>query len=233
MSLMKLDNPFPLGWWGFELEGYRPCDSTYCWFSFDSLPPLPYEHFQEDLNWLTSLEPQIDSIMKQYRLLEEEIILIENFKNLISSAHIEGITLPEPFVNFMGNLEFQKRVPSCTACYFEIRDQLMPCPVNQNNFVIRFLNDQQGVCTWYLYLMPGGEHCVIVSRSWFDLLALGDQDFTDENYVEAVQATYVCAQSFEEFLYRFWLENCIWFALNERHRHLTDAEESYLRHHKA
>jgi hypothetical protein len=62
------------------------------------------------------------------------------------------------------------------------------------------------------------------------LLSLNDQEFTNEDYTEAFQRTLICAQSFEEFLYRFWLENCIWFVLTDKHRQLTDEEENYLRH---
>ena len=38
----------------------------------------------------------------------------------------------------------------------------------------------------------------------------------------------ICADSFEEFVYRFWLENSIWYALVEE-RKLTDTQEAYRR----
>jgi hypothetical protein len=232
--MQSSNNLFPFGWWGFGLQGYRRCNSTYCWFPYESLPPLPYKLFQEDFNWLPILEPYVASRMKQYWLPDEDQgLIVENVEKLAASAQAQDIALPQAFVKFISDLELQKYIPSCTACYFELSDQLIPCPVNKDNFVIRFLNDQQGVFTWYLYLIPNDEHRIIVSRSYFDQLAINSQYFTNEDYREVIQDTFICANSFEEFLYRFWLENCIWFALIDKHRRLTDTEQAYLEYYLA
>lgn len=220
---------FPPGWLSFGLEGYRSCDSTYCWFPYESLPPLAPQTFPGDFRWLSPLEPFLISELEPYQQ-EERALIPENIKKLTASAHDQGIVLPEPFVAFMSNLEWQERIPSCTACYFELRDQIMPCPVNQGHCAVRFLNDQQSVCTWYLYLAPDGGHNIIVSGSDFDLYATQPQEFPEEEKLEAIQNTFVCAGSFEEFLYRFWLENHLWFLLTDRYREPTKAEENYLRH---
>jgi hypothetical protein len=60
-----------------------------------------------------------------------------------------------------------------------------------------------------------------------------DQEFTKEVHAEVLHDTYICAQSFEEFLYRFWLENCIEFTLIDKHRSLTEIEQHYLMHYSA
>lgn len=224
---------FPAGWLSFDLKDYRACDSTYCWFPYESLPPLARPTFQGDFRWLTPLDPYLIAELEPYRLPEEDqALILESIKNLTASARDEGIVLPEPFVAFMSSLEWQARIPSCTACYFDLRDQLSTCPVNEGHFAIRFLNDQQSVCTWYLYLAPNGEHNVIVSSFDFGLLATQPEEFTDEEKLKAIQRTFVCAGSFEEFLYRFWLENHLWFVLNDRYRELTEPEEHYLKHYK-
>ena len=225
------DGSFPSGWWGFGLSGYRPCSQTYCWFPYDSLPALPYRSFQGDFAWLPPLEPHLIPIMERFwPPHDRQRLSMENLNKLTAAAQEKGIALPKPFVAFMSNLEFQKRIPSCTACYFELYDRVMPCPVHQNNLAIRFLDDQQSVLTWYLYLTPRGEHCVVVSRSIFDFLTEYEQQFTEAVRAEVLRDTFVCAPSFEEFLYRFWLENCIEFTLMERHRDLTDREQDYLSH---
>jgi hypothetical protein len=224
---------FPPGWLSFGLKDYRACDSTYCWFPYESLPPLAHQTFQGDFRWLTPLDPYLIAELEPYRLPEEEqTLILENIRNLTTSARNKGIVLPEPFVAFMSSLEWQARIPSCTACTFELRELLISCPKNEGHFAVRFLNDQQSVCTWYLYLTPTGEHNVIVSRSNFDLFETYPQEFTDEEKLEAIQSTFVCAGSFEEFLYRFWLENHLWFVLNDRYRDLTEPEENYLKHYK-
>jgi len=41
--------------------------------------------------------------------------------------------------------------------------------------------------------------------------------------------TAFCAPSFEAFLYRFWLENSLWFALSDN-QSLTDEQQRYVSH---
>ena len=225
------DGLFPLGWWGFGLSGYRPCNQTYCWFPYDSLPVLPHQSFHGDFAWLTPLESHLVLIVEQFwPPYDRQRLSAENLKKLTAATEEKGFLLPKPFVAFMSNLELQKCIPSCTACYFELYDRVMPCPVHKDNLVIRFLDDQQSVFTWYLYLTRRGEHCVVVSRSIFDFLTEYEQQFTEAVRAEVLRDTFVCAPSFEEFLYRFWLENRIEFALMERHRELTDIEQDYLSH---
>lgn len=61
--------------------------------------------------------------------------------------------------------------------------------------LIRFLNDQQGVVFWYLDLAGP----VLATNRYVD---------TDTNPAET--NVYLVADSFEEFLYRYWLENLLW-----------------------
>ena len=225
------DKSFPWGWWGFGLSGYRPCNQTYCWFPYDSLPALPYKGFQGDFTWLPPIEPHLIPIMERFwPPYDRQRSSVENLNKLLAAVKEKGISLPKPFLAFMSNLDLQKRIPSCTACYFELYDRVMPCPVHKDNLVIRFLDDQQSVFTWYLYLTSHGEHCVVVSRSIFDFLTEYEQQFTEEVRAEVLRDTFVCAPSFEEFLYRFWLENSIEFTLMEGHRELKEIEQDYLSH---
>ncbi|HLG77123.1 MAG TPA: hypothetical protein VKX46_11965 [Ktedonobacteraceae bacterium] len=56
----------------------------------------------------------------------------------------------------------------------------------------------------------------------------------EEEHIDRATATantYVCALSFEEFIYRFWLENTLWYKLfhyRSGDPALTSAEEHYL-----
>jgi hypothetical protein len=221
--------PFPPGWLSFDLAGYRPCDSTYCLFAYETLPPLPLEYLRDDFHWLEPLDDDLETLMQPYRPSHtEREYTLENLNQLISSAQQRNLLLPDTFIRFMGALNLQDRIPSCTACYFDLPDKIVACPVEKTNFIIRFLNDQQGVLAWYLYLLPNLEHCIIVSDSWYDELSF--QELGREE-IEAIRAnTFFCAASFEEFLYRFWLENHLWFTLAENKKPLTDEQQRYLRH---
>jgi hypothetical protein len=193
--------PFKLGWFSFGLWSFRPCKATYCLFPNESIPPIPETAFTGSLDWLHPLEKDIDHEMQEYRHAEEEGICMERLNQLLASAQQLGLSLPEPFVRLMASQELQDRIPSCTACYFDIPEKIVPCPGSENGYVIRFLNDQQFVLLWYLYLNPQGEHCVLVTHPRFHDLAespeYAEPFQSEEERQEALKGVYVCAPSFE------------------------------------
>jgi len=71
------------------------------------------------------------------------------------------------------------------------------------------------VC-WYLYL-PADELPFVISSSG-DVINhfLDTIDFAKraESVDVAKKYAAIAARSFDEFLYRFWIENCIWFHLD-------------------
>jgi hypothetical protein len=88
------------------------------------------------------------------------------------------------------------------------------------------------VLHWLLYVGPEGSEAVLVTES-----PLG---FDDERGGASVHLATpdgaVCASSFSEFLYRFWIENEIWFRVVEPDSDepaeppLTDEQRSYAEH---
>jgi hypothetical protein len=120
----------------------------------------------------------------------------------------------------------QQRIPSCTACYFDAPQRIVAAPPPGNGILLRFMNDQQWCVLWHLYVEKSGAHAVLASEVAFDL----DAEEDDE---EAPKPTLVlCGSSFEEFLYRIWIENSAWFALVEGHRDLSAREKAYLEHYR-
>ena len=128
----------------------------------------------------------------------------------------------------MADPRLQDRVPSCTACYFDLPDHLTPSPFGDAGYFVRFLNDQQWCVLWHLYVVPSGDHCVVASTRAFDDPSSGEDEETLA-YADDQEVTVVCAPDFEAFLYRFWLENHIWFALEEGWP-LTEEQREYLGH---
>jgi hypothetical protein len=71
------------------------------------------------------------------------------------------------------------------------------------------------VC-WYLYILHDAEPFVVA------LCGLDGEPFLDaidfpaspSLIAQSKQSTFYAAHSFEEFLYRFWIENTIWFCLD-------------------
>lgn len=263
--------PFHYGWWSFDLGEYRPCDGTYCYYEYNSLPPIAEAQFDGSLRWLEQAQqadeedaeepeqpaPQFDqmSVGTLQRLQEDQSYqdafaqeqdrLTARLSALTASAQELGLTLPKAFLRLMASPALRDSIPSCTACYFDLSKKIVPCPASEEGYIIRFLNDQQDVLSWYLYLTTQGEHCVLVSPFELDKAANEEAEESDEGEAEEdreqaekrrrsiIANTLVCAPSFEAFIYRFWLENVLWFNLNEAEGSLSEAQQRYLAHYKA
>jgi hypothetical protein len=218
--------PFRHGWYAFDLGQYRPCDSTYCLSPYAELPPVPAP--DESLAWLGPLDERTDQQMQVHR---DRQVTSGKLDQIVASAQRLGLSLPPSFLRLMGSPELQNRIPSCTACYYSLSDSVIPCPGSEQGYIVRFLNDQQEVLLWYLYLTPAGEQCVLVSPIMLDEVA--QRGALSEEWRQAILAsTFECAPTFAEFTYRFWLENVIWFKLNDTAASLTPDEQSYVAHYE-
>ncbi|HEY7094311.1 MAG TPA: hypothetical protein VH393_14095 [Ktedonobacterales bacterium] len=218
--------PFRRGWYAFDLGQYRPCDGTYCLSPYEDLPPVPAP--DESLAWLGPLDERTDQQMQIHR---DRQVASGKLDQIAASAQRLGLTLPPSFLRLMGSPELQERIPSCTACYFSLSDDIIPCPGSEQGHIVRFLNDQQEVLLWYLYLTPAGEQRVLVSP--YSLEEIAQRGPLSEEWRQAILAnTFECAPTFAEFIYRFWLENVIWFKLNDQAAPLTDDEQKYVTHYE-
>ncbi len=121
--------------------------------------------------------------------------------------------LPPSFVDFVRKPALTAAIPSCTACWWE--EALPFLPLEDGTTLVRFLNDQQGCLFWYLHLFPDGTHRIVC----------GDAEDPD-SLIEV-------APEFEQFLYRYWVENLAWFLIvdfDEPWDDLPPHVRSYLSH---
>jgi hypothetical protein len=218
--------PFPTGWMSVDLPGYRDCEGTYCFFSYEDLPPIDESLFRGEFQWLPDLSSRLRSIVDIHKQVPDDA-LATGMSSLLSSAEQMGLQLPASFVKFMSSPELRDQIPSCTACYFDLPEKIVESPVGDGGYIIRFLNDQQDILVWSLYLQPSGEHCVLVSN-----FVLDQTDLVDVPQESILKRVAFCAESFESFLYRYWLENTLWNVLVDG-QPLTDEQKRYVRHHKA
>jgi len=200
------DSPFPCRWWGTSLENaglkeVRPDVGTYGRYEFARLPPVPFD-LRGDFAWLITAPTHHGHIGGE--------MAAENAQSLeeLRAASLRlGLPLPEAFVKFMGSPALHVRIRSNSDCYLD----LCPSPIDSpkgDGRLIRFLADSQGCLFWYLYVRPdGSDHAVVSSPGFY---GTDDEQWQDD---EPDPADIVfCAESFEAFLCRFWLENEIWFA---------------------
>lgn len=220
-------NNFPRlkrGWWSSELPEYRPHPNqfaTYSLFSYDELPQVGSD-IESDFSWLSVQSAKEHSLSDNFYPPDKKPDLskiTELQKNL-------KIDLPEEFVLFMKTTDLHTKVRSCTDCYLELPDFVVKTYGFEDGSLVHFLSDSQYVLHWFLYQNTVGEHCVLVSESPY-----GIQGFDlPESINIQTEPIWSCAPSFKEFIYRFWLENEIWFTLVDKDRPLTSMESSYLKH---
>src|SRR4051812_40129817 len=131
----------PRDWWGIELPGYREPraeSATYSEFGSD-LPPIE-RVLDNQLAWLIG-EPEVpgslgedDPTSKPTRPASED-----ELTDLLAGS---GLELPSSFARFITDRAPRSRVRSCTACYLDLGDALVPAP---GGSLIHFLSDQQWV----------------------------------------------------------------------------------------
>jgi hypothetical protein len=199
-------SPFPLGWWGTALdnvglETQRPLVGTYGRYEFANLPQLPVQ-LDGNFGWLAGA-PSYDHSEGSEDALSNSIKITE----LIDACKAVGVPLPMPFLKFAQSLDLQARIRSNTGCFFDFADRPVRSP-GQEGHLVRFLADSQGCIFWYLYMPNSGhEYAVVASPLFFD---------TDEGELQDLeldpQAIVFCAESFEAFVCRFWIENELWFS---------------------
>jgi hypothetical protein len=238
--------PFEYGWYCWDLGEYRPFPHpylTYWLFGYAELPPLPnadanFGYLAEDCG------PPPDALM----LKGIRARLRRKLSALTDEASRRGLTIPESFTRFMPAPELHARFRSGTCYWFTLSNRLVRCPRFDGAYLICFLRDQQDCILWCLCLTPDGGNCVLavpddaataLSETSYAALCgdLGDDEVDDgvdaiEGEESAISTILMCADSFEEFVYRFWLEDEISFKLSglETTQPLTDVERAYLEH---
>lgn len=194
------DAPFPASWWGTGLASVgvaaRPDVGTYGRYEFAELPPLPFP-LSGDFAWLREQEPHEQWAITSDGTAERDLPLLR------AACEPGGPVLPESFVRFMADPELHQRVRSSTACYLDLDVGPVPSPTGKG-VLVRFLADQQGCLFWYLYVTADGtQHAVVCTD---DRYAYDTEPLMGSGVIE------FCAESFEAFICRYWLENEIFFA---------------------
>jgi hypothetical protein len=214
-------------WSQIDLPGYREFTGTYREFPTNALPPISIP-LDDNCAWLMQYGTEQDRGLDQYkRDLQPAAVL-----QLAARA---GIELPVSFRHFMSDPRIQKRVRSCTDCYLDPGQRIVETVGSIPGHLIHFLSDSQSCVHWYLHVIADGRAAVLESEylycypiknpEWLDYHSCGLDKIDLQELGFAC-----CATSFPEFLYRFWIENEIWFALqgDKAGRTLTLLERDYV-----
>jgi hypothetical protein len=214
------------GWWSIELPGFRPHleeRGTYSPFPRDTLPPVG-RALDADLRWLLA-EPPVPGSLARGEIEPARPATGEDLARLLRD---DDVPLPSSFVAFVSSPEPRTRVRSCTDCYLDLADFVVPVPGGGS--LVHFLSDSQWVLHWLLYAGPEGAEAVVAA---YEPFGFEDEDESIRAFDAAADEAWMCADTFSEFLYRFWIENEIWFALAYEKRPLTDEQRRYAEHYLA
>jgi len=96
------------------------------------------------------------------------------------------------------------------------------------------MNDSQCCVLWYLLFQPEAPVRVLASsyfieKDIFDAMEYYQDGDVLLDYAAVTSQTCICANSFGEFMFRFGVENMIWYAMHEKHS-LTPLETEYIKH---
>jgi hypothetical protein len=218
--------------WQFpELPGYRePAHDygTYFASDYSALPPVARE-LDDEFGWLRAEPAVLGSLTDaDYSQVPQRPASADELAALIGKS---GVTPPRSFATFVADGQLHARIRSCTACYLDLADVIVP--TEDGGWLIHFLSDSQWVLHWLLYVGPESGEAVVVTQLPFGL----QLDEAPTRFDPANVDAWVCAASFSEFVYRFWIENEIWYRLSRAGSNteppLSVEQQAYVDHYRA
>lgn len=215
-------------WFPFRLPGRGEAEFGLVGpFDVGPLPRLERDE-SEGLRWLLmepSLWGEFDRTMWEAELARQR-------------QQLAGRRVPDAFGEFWSSVEYFARIPEWWGWTFGIGGHAIP--VSDGGVLIRFISDQQDCIHWYLYLGPDDSEAIVGMYALFgdepdpddtpeDLADLMD-DFevtSLDRYIVGEGNAVVYAESFFEFITRYWLEREIERRLLNNEV-LTEEQERYV-----
>lgn len=208
-------------WWFANLPGHRTHPDpylTYYRFALDEQPSIGH-HLNGDLAWLEA-RPSFEewAITQDENGAHTRVQALPALEKLLAHRPVDPV-----FKMFIGRADLQRKVRSFTGCYLDLGDIVVPID-NTGDALVHFLSDQQWSRHWLVCCGEGPRMGTVYSADLpygFDTSGWGEEDPMPTSTPAAFAGLEVCADSFEEFLYRFWVENEVAFAVTEN-REITD-----------
>jgi uncharacterized protein (TIGR02996 family) len=216
---------FEFAWWGTGIGPAREAGGTYERFQYHDQPPLPVETFDGTFAWLRVSEPE--SSYSHGRM----------WKAFCAEKRKHGYFVPGEFERFLSDQDLPARIKSCTDNYFQDPPRSKaadstPSAEWEDGLFVSFYADSQYCVLWGILLPrePGRYAPILAGPPE----ALFPSDSSDAEGPEAYDPgkPVLAASQFEQFIFRWWIENEIWYATvwDETRRRLTPTEQAYLDH---
>jgi uncharacterized protein (TIGR02996 family) len=219
---------FEFSWWGTGIGPARESSGTYERYQYHDQPPLPVETFDGTFAWLRGPQP------------EWSYDHGHAWKAFCAEKREQGYFVPREFESFLSDEDMPAQIRSCTGNSFVGPPD--PRAVNsgpsaewEDGLLVTFYADDQYCILWAILLpREPGRYAPILAgppEALFpDTRSYEEEAGEGETYDP--DKPVLVASRFEQFVYRYWIENEIWFATewNESRRPLTPAEQAYVDH---
>jgi uncharacterized protein (TIGR02996 family) len=217
---------FEFAWWGTGIGPARESGGTYELFQYHDQPPLPVETLDGTFAWLRESKPQ--SSYPQGPM----------WKEFCAEKRKQGYFVPREFELFLSDKDLPARIKSCTGNYFErpSNDPTEPSAPSaewEDGLFVTFYADSQYCVLWGILLpREPGRYAPILAGSPDGLFPGIWGDDAEVGEVYEVGKPVLAASQLEQFLFRWWIENEIWYATvwNDSRRPLTSTEQAYVNH---
>ena len=202
-------------WWFCGLEGLRPLHGpvTYGEFDLDDQPDVGRP--DESLSWLETQPEHARWNVFDSDAMPQRRVTTAALAELAPSH----IALPRALTEFAAHPELQRRVRSATGCYLDLGTSWCGPPTTVRIF-FTLCPTSNGFEHWLVYLDEDGNESVVTTSEPVGFV-LPDDDEWEPLPPEVIPLDgsfdlQVCADSVAEFLFRFWVENELYFTHGSR-----------------
>lgn len=133
-------------------------------------------------------------------------------------------TLPKDLTRFLQNGGLRDRLRSATDSYFDLGDAAVTVDGGR---LVHLISDSQWVFHWLLYLGEDGSSAVVGTGfpAGFDLDA---DEYEDADWLHEEPRYVLVSGSFAEFIWRWWMDNEIFYRAVVAKASLTTEQEAYV-----
>ena len=202
-------------WWFCGLEGLRPLHGsvTYGEFDLDDQPDVGRP--DESLSWLETQPEHARWNVYDSDAIPQRRVTTAGLAELVPSH----IALPRALTELAARPELQRRIRSATGCYLDLGDFLVRT-THEGGYLLHLVSDQQWVQHWLVYLDAEGNESVVTTTEPVGFVLPEDEEWEplppETSPLDGSFDLHVCADSVAEFLFRFWVENELYFTKGSR-----------------
>jgi hypothetical protein len=186
--------------------------STYV--AFDRFPAAPAD--VDLFKWLREAGPRQGSALATTDESAKVDISMFELHAMVGDA------APSDLVDFISNPELRTHLPSATDAYFDLGDQVRDVDGGR---LLHLVSDSQWVMHWSIYIGDDGVSAIVASNYPVGFhLGIDDLDYWSSSPIRY----YLCAASFGEFAWRWWMDNETFYRNTVDNLPLTRDQDDYL-----